>query len=377
MAISIALLPALSVVGIGLAYGSLPVFLGSLLLFLTNMAAIIFTGAVTLYVLKFRPRHDAERSRWRLGIAISLISLALLSLPLTYILLETLEQRNKTIALSSQLESFAQQLDESAVVTDISIDFPQFIYNQPVQVEANLLIPESVKLTEQQQNQLLRQLESSTQRPVKLSLNLVNALVLANEQDEQAAQLQEQIRSELEAAFEAINNIDFIESISVRQRQNGQHQAQVRLVTQDNTFLSSSLKQQIQDQVSQSTGADLELIIEFVPITRLTDLSDRTQLRSETEAAFKEYLANNYPGVQVVTLEINIFDQPEISSTASQSAVLGIESARVKAILATNADQPLDENLVTDLEGLLSTVAQVPVSVQIEQLLTNSLVVDE
>ena len=49
VAIAVALVPPLSVLGIGLARASSEVSIGTTLLFLTNLIGIIFSGAIVFY----------------------------------------------------------------------------------------------------------------------------------------------------------------------------------------------------------------------------------------------------------------------------------------------------------------------------------------
>src|SRR5690606_21179451 len=82
VAISSALLPPLCVSGIGLANRSIDLFKGSFLLFSSNLAAIVFAGALTLYLLGFKPRREQDQKRFSFGLLISSIFIIALSIPL-------------------------------------------------------------------------------------------------------------------------------------------------------------------------------------------------------------------------------------------------------------------------------------------------------
>ncbi len=77
VAIAVALVPPLAVVGIGLGWLSFRVAGGALLLFVTNLAGIVFSASATFLLLGFAPF-----SRARKGIVTALISVALVSIPL-------------------------------------------------------------------------------------------------------------------------------------------------------------------------------------------------------------------------------------------------------------------------------------------------------
>ena len=77
VAISVALVPPLSVLGIGIGMGSNSVAAGSGLLFLANLAGIIFSGA-----LVFLTQNYGSFAKARHGLVISIFSLIILGLPL-------------------------------------------------------------------------------------------------------------------------------------------------------------------------------------------------------------------------------------------------------------------------------------------------------
>ncbi|MGF1677042.1 MAG: DUF389 domain-containing protein, partial [Rivularia sp. (in: cyanobacteria)] len=77
VAIAVALVPPLSVLGIGIGIGSNSVAIGSGLLFLANLAGIIFSGS-----LVFLAHNYGSFEKARHGLLISIASLVLLGLPL-------------------------------------------------------------------------------------------------------------------------------------------------------------------------------------------------------------------------------------------------------------------------------------------------------
>lgn len=77
VAIAVALVPPLCVVGIGVGWMDLHVISGATLLYLTNLVGIALAAACTFLVLGYAPLLRAKR-----GLAISLVVLAALSIPL-------------------------------------------------------------------------------------------------------------------------------------------------------------------------------------------------------------------------------------------------------------------------------------------------------
>lgn len=77
VAIAVALIPPLSVAGIGLGWMDMNVFMGASLLFLTNLVGIVVAALMTFMFLGYSPFHRAKR-----GLILSLILTVILLIPL-------------------------------------------------------------------------------------------------------------------------------------------------------------------------------------------------------------------------------------------------------------------------------------------------------
>lgn len=92
VAIAVALVPPLSVIGIGMAFGSRDVVIGSTLLFLTNLSGIILSGG-----LIFVWQDYGSMKRARRGLLASTLMITLLGVPLGLSLRElVIEERART-----------------------------------------------------------------------------------------------------------------------------------------------------------------------------------------------------------------------------------------------------------------------------------------
>ncbi|MEM7595204.1 MAG: TIGR00341 family protein [Cyanobacteria bacterium P01_A01_bin.83] len=97
VAIAVALVPPLSVVGIGLAQGKSEIALGALLLFSTNLICIVFFGSL---VFLFQSYGNIERAKK--GLAMSTAVMFLLGIPLTISMRELIVKKN----VRHQIENF-------------------------------------------------------------------------------------------------------------------------------------------------------------------------------------------------------------------------------------------------------------------------------
>jgi uncharacterized membrane protein len=102
VAIAVAVVPPLSVVGYGLSTHQGAIAGGAFLLFITNLVAIVISAVVVFRLIGFQPRREAEQGRWKLRyrLGISTLVLILLSIPLFL----TLRQAAIEIAVRSHLQ---------------------------------------------------------------------------------------------------------------------------------------------------------------------------------------------------------------------------------------------------------------------------------
>lgn len=164
VAIAAALVPPLSVLGIGLALGDGQVAGGGGLLFLTNLVAIVLAGAVTLLLLGFRPAERGEREvRFRLGLVVSSILLIVITVPLAILFARAVEN-------SSIRQSINHVLTQEIVAHDdlelLEFDFHEEGDGLIVSARLYAYTPPSEDLVELWSDTLTKTLN----RPVRLSL---------------------------------------------------------------------------------------------------------------------------------------------------------------------------------------------------------------
>ncbi len=149
VAIAVALVPPLSVVGIGIAYGSPSIFLGSLLLFLTNLVGIVFSGGLVFLALRYGSVERAKR-----GMTIAIVTLVCLGIPLTLsfqdLVIKQQARRSvaKTIRQSmtfseTNIQSLSVQREGNVVVVYLDVEaMPNSISPKQVNLVRDLLSKE-------------------------------------------------------------------------------------------------------------------------------------------------------------------------------------------------------------------------------------------
>ncbi len=132
VAIAVALMPPLAVMGFGLATLNLPILWGASFLFLTNLMAIGFSAAVLARIYGFAGRLS-PRQTW-LQVLLVLGTLAALAVPLGLALRQIAWE---AVASGQARQTIAAQFDENARVSQLVVDYDA----DPIRVRAVVFTP--------------------------------------------------------------------------------------------------------------------------------------------------------------------------------------------------------------------------------------------
>jgi uncharacterized hydrophobic protein (TIGR00271 family) len=119
--IAVALVPPLATVGITLELGLGSDSRNALLLYLTNLAAIVFAAALVLLVSGFRPHDDERRRSLWARLAITLVAVMLVAIPLTLHTRSVILDLRLRTAVTAAVENWdpdIEILDQEADVAD-------------------------------------------------------------------------------------------------------------------------------------------------------------------------------------------------------------------------------------------------------------------
>ncbi len=106
VSIAVALVPPLCVVGYGIATSRYTIAGGGLLLFATNLVAIVLAAAIFFLLMGFRPLTTQQTEHLQQGLRLSLISLLLIAIPLAVLLhisLHQLRQREQLAEMEAHI----------------------------------------------------------------------------------------------------------------------------------------------------------------------------------------------------------------------------------------------------------------------------------
>lgn len=116
--IAVALVPPLATVGILLQLGLHSAAQNAFLLFLTNLAAIIFAASVMLLLSGFRPQEERARRSVRHRLAFTVLAVAAVAIPLTLHTQATVRDSNLRRAVTQSVQVW----DSSVRVVELTAD---------------------------------------------------------------------------------------------------------------------------------------------------------------------------------------------------------------------------------------------------------------
>ncbi|PKF60418.1 TIGR00341 family protein [Psychromonas sp. psych-6C06] len=154
VAIAVALVPPLAVMGIGLGWLDFHVTRGALLLFLTNLAGIALAASLTFLALGFAPFTRAKK-----GLSIALLGVAIVSIPLVF----------SFIRLSDE-SSIIQQL-QGKQIGEVTLRQVHANAIKPLALSVELVTPSA--LTTANIDFIKDNIEQQLQREVILEANIV------------------------------------------------------------------------------------------------------------------------------------------------------------------------------------------------------------
>ena len=154
VAIAVALVPPLAVTGIGLGWLDIHVAWGALLLFLTNLAGIVFAASLTFLALGFAPFTRARK-----GLSVALIAVAMVSIPLVFSFMRLSEEAKIVTAL------------EGERIGEVTLRHIQARAADPIELSLQLVTPAA--LTGADLDTIKEMVESKLDRDVTIEAQII------------------------------------------------------------------------------------------------------------------------------------------------------------------------------------------------------------
>ncbi len=176
VAIAVALVPPLSVIGIGIATGSSPVFFGSLLLFLTNLVGIIFSGGIVFLSQRYGSLERAKR-----GLIVAILALVGLGIPLSLSFQDLVIKKQASLSINDVIRRRNPTFSE-ANIRSLAISRKDDSINVSLNVEA---VPDSISAD--QIDEVTNLLAQELDHPVTLNVSVIPMEQFSSSASEEAS----------------------------------------------------------------------------------------------------------------------------------------------------------------------------------------------
>ncbi len=173
VAMSVALLPPLSIIGIWVFFLDFSVAQWSFLLFIANLVAILVIWIIVFYMFGFFPTNKQWKKRSFFILLLVFVSILVVSLPLQKSMSKIAENMKTTNQITKTSENYLESLDENIKLN--SVNFKN-ISDELIRVSAVLNVPSNFVIDNNHKGELTKLLSMSTQKSIELDLDIVEIL---------------------------------------------------------------------------------------------------------------------------------------------------------------------------------------------------------
>lgn len=314
VAIATALMPPLCVAGIGLTLHNFEIAGNAAGLVGANIVSILFVSIFIFLIADFDRKRRASQEFRKRSIVIVSLMLLLIALPLGYSLYEYTFQssaysRSRAIILGS-LEELSPHVELSQLEIQLR---RRNVLGRSVEINANVVLPEEISFTYEDQQRLIEALRSNLEQEIDLKLTIQKSIAIISEENTQNNRIQNDISSGLIEALRQQDSSLVIQTLATTQNTLGQGDVTTEWVVSATVLADPDVKitnedlDEIQASLSQTVGKPIDLNLSIIP--RLT-LQSQPQIELDgSKQAVQQFFAKRYPSVDVRDISISTNSQ--------------------------------------------------------------------
>lgn len=308
VAVAASLVPPISVTGIGLAFGVGSVAYGSLLLFLTNLVAVVFIGMIVFALLDFqKAKHLKNIDTFKYGLAAFFIFLIALSIPLIIIL--------RQIVYENQVKNTAQDIIGSQlrkISNDIKIDTLTIstfkVKDTSISIDSLVHAPAEVSINLEEKNAIAAALASELGKQIDLQMTIVPTISASTpkETETEEERIKKQAEQVLLTEVNKISSDIVIESVKIDQQENDGQKIQIETVLRvpEELEIDYTVRDQLAQAISSELDQSIKLEMNVVRFIRVEKKIEVISINELIQDAMQEYLAVFAPDLSIVTQAI-------------------------------------------------------------------------
>lgn len=273
VAIAASLLPPICVTGIGLAYHNHQITFGSFILFLTNLASIIFAGIIIFSLARFYKRDDNEYvKRLSIGLFVSLLVILVISVQLIFSLKQILYEDNVQSKVRMVMNQELQKISQDITIDGVRIDA---LSNSTIYIDSDIKAPSHVVITVGQKNEVIQELSTILDRKVNLIMHITQVVEAANitTEDIEKQNYHQQIENIITQHAQKISSLIDVQSVEAVIKLNGERSFVVDTVWQipESLQITLSDKESLINDLRKKLDGNVDVRMSFIRYFTLND----------------------------------------------------------------------------------------------------------
>lgn len=285
VAVATALMPPICVTGIGIALKDQDVFMGSFLLFVTNVVAIIFVTVLILAILDLNKKERHELSFK--GISLVTLAVVLTSVPLLYYLTTYSFKAGVYGKTESVLQNNLKEISSDIDISNIKVDYGH--RNDKVNIKAQIELPEGVKINYKHQQELIEALEENFGKKVDLNLTLLKTISIATADDIEFSDKKNLLEKALVQDIEREMPSAFIENIEISlDQEKTEWKIYTTIYADPGTVFTYTQREKLQNNLAEIVEEAVSLDIDIILLTSLKQEENETiqNIKKDVQIAF-------------------------------------------------------------------------------------------
>lgn len=298
VAIAASLLPPLTVTGVGIALGSSDIAWGSLVLFLTNLASVLFAGIAIFFLYGYRlKKHEERATSVRVGIALTVGVLVFLAVQLFFPLYSLVEKQAVLENAKAVLATYFSAQHQNVAFD--GVDLTHLQSGSGYSMNAILRSTQDIRLSLDEKKSIEQKLSDAVGSPVILDLRILPSLQVVSQDAllrEQKLTLVNDVESVMLKELGILNPSLSIDSVSVDQRGDALHVYGLVRVPEKSHVTEEESKQvemALEDALGEKVNLDLELI-KTARAEQTESLSPEEQLAQDMYNDIESYIAQYF-----------------------------------------------------------------------------------
>lgn len=282
VAMAAALMPPLGVIGIQIGFGNIDKAMGALLLFTTNIVAIVLVGVLMFVLYGFHPHKDKSYS-----VITQALFLLVVTVGLSVPLVASIQSQQSEIILYNKVSTELAEVVQSAIPLGEISDLEVEDLDDLVSISLDLRLPEEVVLFESDLQNFTDMISERMEREVNLNLDIIRTASLTKQLDSEVS-LVNNILDFVDGSFAEYAGKVLVDSQLSGDSENGFNLRLLYALDEGGDFTEDQKEDYIEILEEEFVSSEFE-----VSWVSLNNVSEAKQNAKEVQEGIRTYFEND------------------------------------------------------------------------------------